>query len=105
MATTTANRVLASGKRRRFDPEDYADEWRYLTRVGTPASQIIARSRPSRDWFFVNIRMRVTDAICSECGTHFNPSQTRTLTKCNKSCGAARQHGQAIRRAALWQTR
>jgi hypothetical protein len=73
-------------RKAKFDAEDYADEWRWLTRMGVPAEQIITRSNPSRDWFFDHVRMLVSDAICT-CGEHFNPSETRLLTKCNKACG------------------
>jgi hypothetical protein len=73
-------------RRSKFDAEDYAEEWRWLTQIGMPAEQIITRSNPSRVWFFEHVRMLVTDAICT-CGDHFNPADSRQLTRCNKACG------------------
>lgn len=89
-------------RRAKFDAEDYAEEWRWLTHMGVPAEQIINRSNPSRDWFFDHVRLLVTDAICT-CGEHFNPAETRMLSKCNKACGldnANRRAGPGVQR--LW---
>lgn len=86
-------------RRAKFDAEDYAEEWKWLTHMGVAAERIIARSNPSRDWFFDHVRLLVTDAICT-CGEHFNPAETRMLSKCNKACGL--DNGNRRRVERLW---
>lgn len=71
----------------RYDVEDYADEWMFLTRMGLRAGEIIARSRPSHRWFIEHIMPAVTIAVCSSCLDVFNPQVTRTLTRCSTACG------------------
>lgn len=70
----------------KYDPEDYAEEWQFLTDCGLPADQIVARSCPSRQWFLEWVRPLVHDAICSACWFHFSPADTGTLLHCEKGC-------------------
>lgn len=88
-------------RKAKFDAEDYADEWVWLTHMGVAAERIVARSNPSRDWFFDHVRLLVTDALCT-CGEHFNPSETRMLTKCNKACGLDNGNRRDGRIERLW---
>lgn len=70
----------------KYDVQDYAEEWAYLTSQGVRADEIVKRSNPSQEWFRNHILPIVTDAICSECHQHFSPRETHTLTMCSKAC-------------------
>ena len=70
----------------RYDVEDYADEWMFLTRMGVKAEDIISRSCPSREWFVRNLLPVVTRARCAKCDEVFNPQVSGMLTRCSASC-------------------
>lgn len=76
----------------KYDVDDYVEEWVFLTSMGLRASTIIARSNPSYQWFFENVRPLVNDALCETCGDHFSPSRTGMMTKCHKQCGLAERN-------------
>lgn len=70
-----------------FDPEDYAEEWLFLTWAGVRSDQIIERSRPPRTWFSRHVLPRVTRSRCATCGELFNPQVSGFLVRCSKTCG------------------
>lgn len=82
----TAIAEESRGRRPRFDPEDYAEEWMFLASQGTRADDIIERCAPSRWWFMKKVMPLVTLARCSSCGTAFNPQKTGLLTFCSRAC-------------------
>jgi hypothetical protein len=73
-----------------YDAADYAEEWMFLTWLGVRADDIIAGSRPSRDWFNDNVLPLVTRSLCSTCGEEFNPQHAGMLARCARNCGARR---------------
>lgn len=83
---------------RKFDPEDYAEEFRLLTSIGMIGAQIISRSNPGKAWFEEHVRPRVTWAICEYCNNPFRVSKARSLTKCNHMCGASLYRPNSLRR-------
>lgn len=70
-----------------YDPDDYADEWMFLTSAGVRSDLIIERSRPTREWFAKYVMPRVTRSRCATCGEVFNPEDVGLLTRCSKTCG------------------
>lgn len=74
-----------------YDPEDYAEEWEFLTDLGMRSDQIIANSRPSRDWFKKRVLPLVTRAICASCGSVFNPQKVHMLTMCSHACNSKKK--------------
>lgn len=88
-AAKRATRTTTIGTRRgaRYDAQDYAEEFVFLTWQGVPADQIIARSQPRREWFTINVLPLVSRAICGTCGDVFEPQTVGSLTRCSKTCG------------------
>lgn len=84
----------ASAGRASYDPEDYAEEWLFLTALGVPSDQIIDRSRPAREWFVRHVLPLVNRSLCAHCGSVFDPQRARMLTKCSNACNA--RHGRQV---------
>lgn len=76
----------ASPGRNTYDPSDYAEEWVLLSSLGMRSDQIIARSRPSREWFVKRVLPLVDRSVCASCGSLFNPQRVRMLTRCSNAC-------------------
>lgn len=72
---------------RKFDPEDYAEEFRLLTSIGMIGAEIIRRSNPSRAWFQDNVRDLVTWSICEYCNRPYRVKDSGSLTVCTTYCG------------------
>lgn len=72
---------------RRFDPADYAEEFRLLTSLGMRGADIIARCAPSSHWFEQNVKPVIEWAVCETCNSPFRVQQARSLTKCWNMCG------------------
>lgn len=79
--------ILGTHRGNRYNAEDYAEEWLYLTWSGMRSDDIIARSRPARAWFTAHVLPRVNKSLCATCGILFDPQVTGSLTRCTKSCG------------------
>lgn len=80
---------------RKFDPEDYAEEFALLTSIGMVSSEIIRRSNPSRAWFQENIRDLVEWSICEHCNLPYRVKDSHSITVCASYCGtevASRRH-------------
>lgn len=78
---------------KKYDADDYASEWLFLTYGGLRAEEIIRKSRPAREWFTDNVLPLVNRAICSYCGGIFNPQMSGMLTRCAQDCGFTRAGG------------
>lgn len=72
-----------------YDPDDYTEEWEFLTGMGVRSDIIIERSAPSRGWFSKWVRPRVHAALCASCGSLFSPQKSGMLTRCSATCGMA----------------
>ena len=73
-------------KRLAYSPQDYAEEWEWLTEAGMLSSDIIARSTPSRAWFKKHITPLVKYANCPGCGRKYLVAKSRTLLICGRDC-------------------
>jgi hypothetical protein len=71
---------------RKFDPTDYAEEWRHLTSLGVRGADIMARSRPSTTWYVQEVMPLITYARCTGCGNPFKVHEAKSLVKCHGMC-------------------
>ena len=83
--------ALAPGRPAVHDPEDYADEWLFLTAMGVRSDEIIRRSIPTARWFTEHVRPLVDRSRCTHCDAPFDPQESGSLTFCSEICRRARR--------------
>lgn len=69
-----------------YDPQDYAEEWMWLTHLGMRSDVIIERSRPSREWFIRRVLPLVSRSICALCNEVYDTRAAGMLTRCSNAC-------------------
>lgn len=83
-----------------YDPEDYAEEWAMLTRLGMVGRDIIQRSTPGQAWFVRHLLAVVPSAICCRCGDLFDVQKAHSLITC-AWCKSGNVRFGATKRSAL----
>jgi hypothetical protein len=73
-------------KKREYDAEDYAEEWKWLTEAGMLSADIIKQSTPSATWFKKHVTPLVRYANCPRCKRRFLVEKSGTLMACGKTC-------------------
>jgi hypothetical protein len=71
---------------RPYDPQEYAEEWAWLTEAGMLSRDIIDRSTPSTAWFKRHITPLVKYANCPGCGRKYLVENSKTLLICGRDC-------------------
>lgn len=69
-----------------YSPQDYAEEWEWLTNAGVLSTDIIAKSTPSKAWFKKHITSLVKYANCPGCGRKYVVANSGTILICSRTC-------------------
>lgn len=85
---TTHKARLGNQNGRKYDPEDYIEEFQLLTSLGMRGADIIRRSNPCLSWWDEYVKPSITWAVCMECNSPFRVQAARSLVKCHHMCGA-----------------